>query len=224
VRDLLSEDTPSLRLLDDPHRGTVAEGAREARVRSAAELRALLAVLQPRRQVAHNGAHEASSRSHLLVRLLVESWPLPPAADAQREPQSDADSSDEECWLHRVVDAPAEDAAAAAPTPRSVGLLAALNFVDLAGSERTGSSSGATSAQGGGGSGSPAAPEGLRLKEGLHINRSLLTLGAVIRKLGEGAKGVRARAAGVVQSRRSVDAFCSALVLRRRTCPSGTAS
>lgn len=41
------------------------------------------------------------------------------------------------------------------------------NFVDLAGSERV----------------SPALSAGARLKEGCHINRSLLTLGGVIRKL-----------------------------------------
>lgn len=41
------------------------------------------------------------------------------------------------------------------------------NFVDLAGSERT----------------SQTLAAGTRLKEGAHINRSLLTLGTVIRKL-----------------------------------------
>jgi Kinesin motor domain len=41
------------------------------------------------------------------------------------------------------------------------------NFVDLAGSERA----------------SQALSGGTRLKEGCHINRSLLTLGTVIRKL-----------------------------------------
>lgn len=41
------------------------------------------------------------------------------------------------------------------------------NFVDLAGSERA----------------SQSLSAGTRLKEGCHINRSLLTLGTVIRKL-----------------------------------------
>jgi hypothetical protein len=47
-------------------------------------------------------------------------------------------------------------------------LMSVLNFVDLAGSERA----------------SQTLAEGARLKEGGHINRSLLTLGTVIRKLG----------------------------------------
>ncbi|CAL9080451.1 unnamed protein product [Musa acuminata var. zebrina] len=52
-------------------------------------------------------------------------------------------------------------------------LLAAVNFVDLAGSERA----------------SQASSAGNRLKEGCHINRSLLTLGTVIRKLSKGRTG-----------------------------------
>ncbi|KAJ7547429.1 hypothetical protein O6H91_08G085700 [Diphasiastrum complanatum] len=51
-------------------------------------------------------------------------------------------------------------------------LIASLNFVDLAGSERA----------------SQTLSEGSRLKEGCHINRSLLTLSSVIRKLSGGSK------------------------------------
>ncbi|MQM18417.1 hypothetical protein Taro_051408 [Colocasia esculenta] len=52
-------------------------------------------------------------------------------------------------------------------------LSASVNFVDLAGSERA----------------SQALSAGARLKEGCHINRSLLTLGTVIRKLSKGRNG-----------------------------------
>ncbi|KAF6169457.1 hypothetical protein GIB67_004738 [Kingdonia uniflora] len=52
-------------------------------------------------------------------------------------------------------------------------LVASVNFVDLAGSERA----------------SQALSAGTRLKEGCHINRSLLTLGTVIRKLSKGRHG-----------------------------------
>jgi len=47
------------------------------------------------------------------------------------------------------------------------------NLVDLAGSERI----------------SQTGAEGLRLREGAHINKSLLTLGTVIAKLSEGREG-----------------------------------
>ncbi|KAL6218441.1 hypothetical protein ACLB2K_011654 [Fragaria x ananassa] len=55
----------------------------------------------------------------------------------------------------------------------STTLAASVNFVDLAGSERA----------------SQALSAGTRLKEGCHINRSLLTLGTVIRKLSKGRHG-----------------------------------
>ncbi|RWR85914.1 kinesin-like protein KIN-7E [Cinnamomum micranthum f. kanehirae] len=55
----------------------------------------------------------------------------------------------------------------------SSALAASVNFVDLAGSERA----------------SQALSAGTRLKEGCHINRSLLTLGTVIRKLSKGRYG-----------------------------------
>ncbi|XP_041997803.1 kinesin-like protein KIN-7F [Salvia splendens] len=55
----------------------------------------------------------------------------------------------------------------------STTLAASVNFVDLAGSERA----------------SQAQSVGQRLKEGCHINRSLLTLGTVIRKLSKGRHG-----------------------------------
>lgn len=52
-------------------------------------------------------------------------------------------------------------------------LVSTVNFVDLAGSERA----------------SQSLTAGARLKEGCHINRSLLTLGTVIRKLSKGRSG-----------------------------------
>ncbi|KAF2553682.1 hypothetical protein F2Q68_00035603 [Brassica cretica] len=52
-------------------------------------------------------------------------------------------------------------------------LTATVNFIDLAGSERA----------------SQSLSAGTRLKEGCHINRSLLTLGTVIRKLSKGKTG-----------------------------------
>ncbi|KAL7244890.1 hypothetical protein ACSBR2_000268 [Camellia fascicularis] len=56
---------------------------------------------------------------------------------------------------------------------KSSTLTAYVNFVDLAGSERS----------------SQTLSAGARLKEGCHINRSLLTLGTVIRKLSKGRNG-----------------------------------
>ncbi|GJV15724.1 kinesin-like protein KIN-7E [Tanacetum coccineum] len=56
---------------------------------------------------------------------------------------------------------------------KSTKLTASVNFIDLAGSERA----------------AQALSVGQRLKEGCHINRSLLTLSTVIRKLSKGKQG-----------------------------------
>uniref|UniRef100_A0A453RQH6 Kinesin motor domain-containing protein n=1 Tax=Aegilops tauschii subsp. strangulata TaxID=200361 RepID=A0A453RQH6_AEGTS len=56
---------------------------------------------------------------------------------------------------------------------KSSTLVSCVNFVDLAGSERA----------------SQTASAGMRLKEGSHINRSLLTLGKVVRQLSKGRNG-----------------------------------
>uniref|UniRef100_A0A7N0R9Q4 Kinesin-like protein n=1 Tax=Kalanchoe fedtschenkoi TaxID=63787 RepID=A0A7N0R9Q4_KALFE len=58
-------------------------------------------------------------------------------------------------------------------TEKTSTLSATVNFIDLAGSERA----------------SQTRSTGTRLKEGSHINRSLLTLGTVIRKLSKGRNG-----------------------------------
>ncbi|CAN6450367.1 unnamed protein product [Victoria cruziana] len=61
-----------------------------------------------------------------------------------------------------------------ADSPCDAVRVSVLNLVDLAGSERV----------------AKTGAEGVRLKEGSHINRSLMTLGTVINKLSEGAESV----------------------------------
>jgi centromeric protein E len=51
VRDLLRDNSPGLKLLDDPLKGTVAEGLSEAGVQSEQHLQQLLAEVEARRQV-----------------------------------------------------------------------------------------------------------------------------------------------------------------------------
>ncbi|XP_006661465.1 kinesin-like protein KIN-7J [Oryza brachyantha] len=138
VRDLLSPDATPLRLLDDPEKGTVVEKLTEETLRDKGHLLELLAVCEAQRQIGETALNEASSRSHQILRLTVES-------SAKQ-------------FLGRG---------------NSSTLLACVNFVDLAGSERA----------------SQTASAGMRLKEGSHINRSLLTLGKVIRQLSKGRNG-----------------------------------
>lgn len=135
VKDLLasSENSGPLRILDDPERGTVVEKLVEERVQDKDHLQKLLSICEAHRQVGETSLNEASSRSHQIVRLTIES------SVREIRPEDNTSSS----------------------------LVASLNLVDLAGSERA----------------SQSLSAGVRLKEGCHINRSLLTLGTVIRKL-----------------------------------------
>lgn len=134
VRDLLNTDSGSgpLRLMDDPEKGTIIERLVEDIVRDSKHLQQVLSVIEAQRQVGETMLNEASSRSHQIIRLTVESFP-----------QGISDGG--------LVKS----------------LVASLNLVDLAGSERA----------------SQTQSEGTRLKEGCHINRSLLTLTTIIRKL-----------------------------------------
>lgn len=137
IRDLLSSDGASLRLRDDPVKGTVVEKATEETLRDWNHLKDLLSVCEAQRKIGETSLNERSSRSHQIIRLTVES--------SARE------------FLDKE---------------NSTTLMASVNFIDLAGSERA----------------SQAMSAGARLKEGCHINRSLLTLGTVIRKLSKGRR------------------------------------
>ncbi|KAL3626670.1 hypothetical protein CASFOL_029413 [Castilleja foliolosa] len=138
VRDLLSVDSTPLRLLDDPERGTIVEKLTEEILKDWNHVIRLLSLCEAQRQIGETSLNEMSSRSHQIIRLMIES--------SSRE------------FLGR---------------DNASTLAATVNFVDLAGSERA----------------SQSLSAGTRLKEGCHINRSLLTLGTVIRKLSKSRSG-----------------------------------
>ncbi|XP_015572973.1 kinesin-like protein NACK2 isoform X2 [Ricinus communis] len=135
VIDLLNRESGSLRLLDDPEKGTTVEKLVEEVVRDSQHLRHLIGICEAQRQVGETALNDKSSRSHQIIRLTIES--------SLRENSG-----------------------------RVKSFLASLNLVDLAGSERA----------------SQTNADGTRLKEGSHINRSLLTLTTVIRKLSGGKR------------------------------------
>lgn len=138
VRDLLSSDITSLRILDDPEKGTIVEKLTEETVTDWDHLKKLMSICEAQRKIGETSLNEQSSRSHQILKLTIES--------SAREFLGKENSST---------------------------LSASMFFVDLAGSERA----------------SQAMSAGTRLKEGCHINRSLLTLGNVIRKLSKGRQG-----------------------------------
>jgi centromeric protein E len=71
VRDLLRDNSPGLKLLDDPLKGTVAEGLSEAGVQSEQHLQQLLGEVEARRQVSQRwqsnatwNTHDAAAKAH----------------------------------------------------------------------------------------------------------------------------------------------------------------
>lgn len=136
VRDLLnSESGRSLKLLDDPEKGTVVEKLVEETAKDDQHLKHLISICEAQRQVGETALNDNSSRSHQIIRLTIQS--------ILRESSG--------CIRSYV---------------------ASLNFVDLAGSERA----------------AQTHADGARLREGCHINLSLMTLTTVIRKLSAGGK------------------------------------
>ncbi|OWM84067.1 hypothetical protein CDL15_Pgr009314 [Punica granatum] len=130
VHDLLNLESGSLRLLDDPEKGTIVDKLIEEIVKDSQHLQQLISICEAQRQVGETALNDKSSRSHQIIRLTIQS--------SLRENSG-----------------------------RMKSFIASLNLVDLAGSERA----------------SQTNAGGIRLKEGSHINRSLLTLMNVIRKL-----------------------------------------
>ena len=220
------EPTESLRLLDDPERGTVIERLTAAPVDSREALEGLLREVEARRQVGATGMNAHSSRSHQIVRLTVESrraprreprdegaaevrtgdvgdftaTPTSAPVDAEKEEEgseydSPAESFDEEDASSASARTRRRPGKKSKSFERGVALAATLNFVDLAGSERA----------------NRARVSGARLKEGCHINRSLLTLGKVIRGLGERAEEERRESRGDSRARTSRTAIPSSL-------------
>ncbi|KAF7819906.1 kinesin-like protein NACK1 [Senna tora] len=136
VRDLLnSESGRSLKLLDDPEKGTVVEKLVEETANDDKHLRHLISICEAQRQVGETALNDTSSRSHQIIRLTIQST-LRENSDCVRS------------------------------------FVATLNFVDLAGSERA----------------AQTHADGTRLREGCHINLSLMTLTTVIRKLSVGKR------------------------------------
>ncbi|CAG9462974.1 unnamed protein product [Pedinophyceae sp. YPF-701] len=185
VKDLLVGDAataPPLRLLDDPRQGVQVEGLSEVGVSSEQELAHLLRQAEKRRHVRDTGANASSSRSHQVVRLYVESRPGGPGSGATptATPRAHSASQTPRSGVPKLplgatdLDGMEDAADAARDGPKGDVISSRLYFVDLAGSER------ARTAEIG------DQMDSARLKEGSHINRSLLTLGSIIRELSNG--------------------------------------
>lgn len=162
LRDLLQRDDSQahqLRIAEDEF-GVYVRHAVRREVTTAKECLDVMAHESQARVVAHTNMNHESSRSHCLIRVTVEKTMVLTEDDKDKDEE---DSS--------TAGSPTDPA----PTSRRVmerKVISSLNLVDLAGSERV----------------SKTGADGLRLKEGGLINKSLSTLTNVIMKMSEPRK------------------------------------
>ncbi|XP_062200500.1 kinesin-like protein KIN-7A isoform X1 [Phragmites australis] len=155
VKDLLRPDSAPLRLLDDPEKGTIVEKLQEEIAKDSQHLRHLISICEEQRQVGETALNDTSSRSHQIIRLTLDSR-LREVSGCVKSFVASLVSILSYFWNWYAEFRYLNNC-----------LLCSQNFVDLAGSERA----------------AQTHAIGARLKEGCHINRSLLTLTTVIRKL-----------------------------------------
>ena len=166
VKDLLQKSNTDLAIHESKSRGVHVQSY-EAIVRSEEEVVALMEKGESQRHYGRTEMNDFSSRSHTILRLMIESNPTGAnASTAEEENLANAFSPRN---LATKVSAPVAGKKNKAKVKVSV-----LNFVDLAGSERL--------------SQTKARVGSKTQLEGSAINQSLMFLGVIISRLSEGDK------------------------------------
>jgi len=167
IRDLLNPTGTNLKIHENAERGVFIGGLKEFVVESAEQIQDLLETGEAKRHVSATQMNDKSSRSHTILRLLVESTASREIAIESKTSCNDSiDSIDDNESAGGDSSISREESTSF--RGNLVGkLVACLHLVDLAGSERQ----------------THTKAEGMRLKEGVMINKSLLTLASVINKL-----------------------------------------
>lgn len=161
IRDLLFPANDNLKIHEDAINKRVFVDAKEEIVSSVEQVMNIIALGEQVRAVGETNMNDRSSRSHTIFSLKIESREMT-AADARDRRRTIA--------LQSGVPFEEEDEADEDDDASNDGVAiraSSLSLVDLAGSERA----------------SFTKAQGMRLVEGGHINKSLLTLGNVINKL-----------------------------------------
>ncbi|KAI3973159.1 hypothetical protein MKX01_020894 [Papaver californicum] len=166
VMDLLNRDSGPLRLLDDPEKGTIVEKLVEEVAKDSNHLKSLIKICEGMQVqllylVRWFYFIFGNAESQYLRRFIFA---------AQRQVGETA-LNDTSSRSHQIIRLTIESCLRE-NSSRVKSFVASLNLVDLAGSERA----------------AQTKTDGIRLKEGSHINRSLLTLMTVIRKLSAGGR------------------------------------
>ncbi|KAJ2008569.1 hypothetical protein GGI04_001094 [Coemansia thaxteri] len=166
LRDLLEPSKTNLKIHENAKREIFVGDLSEHIVFNAAQVEEILEKGDKNRHIAGTNMNERSSRSHTLFRIVIESREKAEAAAAGDNGALDTRDSDSLAKRHQRL-----STGSTADSGEFTGavMVSCLNLVDLAGSERVGQTG----------------AEGQRLKEGAHINKSLLSLGTVIARLSE---------------------------------------
>lgn len=162
IRDLLVPSNDNLKIHEDAINKRVFVDAREVVVSSVEQVMEIIAAGEEVRTYGETDMNDRSSRSHTIFSLKIESREMT-AADTRGRRRKIGMQSDESFMDESDSDSEADDTANDGVAVR----VSTLSLVDLAGSERA----------------SFTKAQGVRLVEGGHINKSLLTLGNVINKL-----------------------------------------
>ncbi|KAJ2111410.1 hypothetical protein GGF48_005490, partial [Coemansia sp. RSA 921] len=157
LRDLLEPTKINLKIHENAKREIFVGDLSEHIVFNADQVEELLQKGDRNRHVAGTNMNERSSRSHTIFRIVIES---------REKVEGDCDG---ENGLAKRQQRLSTGSFADSEEFTGAVMVSCLNLVDLAGSERVGQTG----------------AEGQRLKEGAHINKSLLALGTVIARLSE---------------------------------------
>jgi len=183
--DLLAVPTESetkLRIMEDSKTGPFVKGAIERLVEHPDQILDMIQFGEKNRHYGSTNMNDKSSRSHVIVRLVIKRGFVssqkgmnPDTATTTTSPSSRSNDLDLDTMAgyHHGGGGVGGGEQVWHANPKIPQRVSSLHFVDLAGSEKS-KKTGATGAQ---------------LKESNAINKSLLTLGTVINRLSDGAKG-----------------------------------
>jgi centromeric protein E len=166
-----------IRIFESKQEGIVIRGLKEEIVTSPEQIFALIALGESRRQTGQTSANKQSSRSHSVFRLIVESRKRNISSTTRNNNSSSNSTPRRKNLQSQMSDdnfstSGSESISSSVFSPGTSSgpvRVSTLSLVDLAGSESV-RNTGST---------------GIRQKEGQYINKSLLTLGHVVRKLAD---------------------------------------
>ncbi|KAJ2721259.1 hypothetical protein GGI07_004092 [Coemansia sp. Benny D115] len=169
LRDLLEPSKTNLKIHENAKREIFVGDLSEHIVFNADQVEEILQKGDNNRHIAGTNMNERSSRSHTIFRIVIESREKAEPGDAPADGPVNAAGSECDAQQHKRQQRLSTGSAGDSTEFTGAVMVSCLNLVDLAGSERVGQTG----------------AEGQRLKEGAHINRSLLSLGTVIARLSE---------------------------------------